>query len=80
MMKEKTPTLKESMKEELREARMNLLIAQDKFNYADQENFEVANEELTIAQKKVNICLQKIKTLRDEDYILDTGVSSNLFS
>ena len=76
MMKEKIPTLKESMMEELREARMNLLIAQDKFNYADEEYFEVANEELTIAQKKVNLCLQKIKTLRDEDYALDTGVSS----
>ena len=77
MMKEKTPTLRESMMEELREARMNLLIAQDKFNYANEEYFEVANEELTIAQKKVNLCLQKIKNLRDEDYTLDTGVSSN---
>ena len=77
MMKEKIPTLKESMVEELYEARMNLLIAQDKFNYADEEYFEVANEELTIAQKKVNLCLWKIKNLRGEDYILDTGVSSN---
>ena len=77
MMKEKIPTLKESMMEELREARMNLLIAQDKFNYADEEYFEVANEELTIAQKRVNLCLQKIKNLHGEDYALDTGVSSN---
>lgn len=77
MMKEKNLTLRESMMEELREARVNLLVAQDKFNYADEEYFEVANEELTIAQKKVNLCLQKIKNLRGEDYTIDIGVSSN---
>ena len=80
MMKEKTPTLRESMMEELREARINLLVAQDKFNYADEEYFEVANEELTIAQKKVNICIQKLKNLGNQDCVLDTGVVNNLIS
>ena len=41
--------------------------AMQKFNWADEDVFEIANEELSLAQMKLNVSAKKVKMLMAEN-------------
>lgn len=49
--------------QEMLAARNELERAKQMFNYANDEYFEIANTELTIAELKYNVAFQKLKIL-----------------
>lgn len=49
--------------QEMIEAKAELVRAEQMFNYANNEYFEIANDELTIAQLRYEVCFKKLKKL-----------------
>ena len=56
------PSEKEILLKEYEEAISLLRIAEQNFEYASPEFFEVANQELTLARLKKDMVLKKMKT------------------
>ena len=54
---------KDAALQEMLAARNELERAKQMFNYANDEYFEIANTELTIAELKYNVTFQKLKIL-----------------
>ena len=50
----------------IEEAKANLAIAKDHFNYAEGKFFYIANEELTVAEMRLNMALHKARLLAPE--------------
>lgn len=61
--KEKVLTEGEVALENLLEAREELERAKQRFNYAEDTYFEIANTELTIAELKYDVAFKKMKKL-----------------
>lgn len=55
----------EELVEEIFKAKEALRHAQINFNNAEPKYFEIANQELTIAQMKYDVLFKKMKTLKD---------------
>ena len=54
-------------KEEYKKAQETYKDAMQKFNWADEDVFEIANEELSLAQMKLNVSAKKVKMLMMEN-------------
>jgi hypothetical protein len=65
-MKKRHITPYESAILDVEEAKANLAIAKDHFNYAEGKFFYIANEELTVAEMRLNMALHKARLLAPE--------------
>ena len=63
MAKKKTFTEEENMLNEVIEARLELQRAEQMFDFAENDYFDIANTELTIAKMKYDCTVQKMKKL-----------------
>lgn len=55
--------LRENLYQDWLDAIRDQHIAQDNFDYADQEDFDIVNRELTIANLKLETCYLKLKKM-----------------
>ena len=62
-----TITALDIAKEEYKQAQEAYKDAMQKFNLADEDVFEIANEELSLAQMKLNVSAKKVKMLMAEN-------------
>ena len=62
-----TITALDIAKEEYKKAQEAYKDAMQKFNWADEDVFEIANEELSLAQMKRNVSAKKVKMLMAEN-------------
>ena len=51
--------------EDLRQARLEVARAEQMFDYASPDFFEIANIELTIAQMRYEVCVKKLRLLTE---------------
>lgn len=54
----------EQVKQELEQAKKELAVAEYHFNHCDSVFFDVANAQLTVARKKVELAIMKARLLQ----------------